>query len=127
MAWFRRSRGQKTAPSGQKEHPVYGLTVGMNKAAVADCLGPPPKSVTEEQYFSQYQKPKGRVVIGEDDVQVQPPADDEVPGARADSAAWLYEDTPAPGQDIQISIVRGVLENAKVVDTRARKVIWSLA
>lgn len=104
MGWLKRSRGRnEKLPS---EHPVQGLRVGMARASVIDQLGPPPKSITAEEYFASY-----KTVIGR---------------PRLDHESWLYEDVPSSGQDIQIVISGGVLETVKVVDTREGRVIWSL-
>lgn len=118
MSWFKQLRGRKTRLPSEAErpvdespdpgkHPVYELRVGMDKETLLDRLGPPPKSMTDDQYFAGYKNA----------TQGHRPSGGE---------SWLYEDVPSPGHDIQIRLEGGVLETAKVIDTQQHQAIWSI-
>jgi hypothetical protein len=96
----------RETPTLRHEHPAYGLSSGMDRAAVVDRLGPPTRSITMGDVFARF-----------DTVAGAPPSNTE---------AWLYLDTP-PGHETRVTITGDRLESAEVYAQSSGKseLIWS--
>lgn len=110
MSWFKRSRRARLPVP---DHPVYGIRVGMNRATLAERLGPPPKAMTDKELDATY------------DVTVRL-SGGEPSRPKPEKEWWLYEDVPSSGHDIRLVVTGGKLESVEVVNTREHRTIWSL-